>query len=577
MKNLLIIGLAFVVIANANAQNLKTFSGKYAQGFNPNGIATYTYYEDPKTHDYIKHGDFEFNLEVNSDDEGYAKVTIKGKFKDGKRDGLWTYITVLKDFKDVNKENTYGTGTRTIKANYSDGYPNGLWSETVKNKNRQRQYSLLNWDWGSYTKEFNSSVVLHFNKGAFSGSVKLVNHFNKYNLVRYNLIEGQCDENGYMIGKWVFDGKVMLFDKGLLINETVRNEETGKVLKETKDSEELSNFKKQFVSGSLTKELIKEKRIQIDTITTLIDLSSTQIIDDELFYKYIDGDLSLYYEKKNYQDYYENLRTEGNYITLKIIEYKNLQEDINFIQAEKDLSSKRYYQASAEYSKLIERKDPYSNLKMFSPEDIELLESKLDECNRLWEEQKRADTLNREMQYIREINKIKRFPGLESLQSDLNKYENLITKYQDIIKPNDLNYLEGLITEIKPALEKKRKEELLIKRFERIQTNQKKIEEIYNLQKITKSNSLLNAVADLDLPESSKMEAQNKPKIYDAYYSIYVQEWNNKNIQQSDIHQSKMLKIQEKMFALINTDTKELEKLLKKAKTTEEKKQIFLN
>jgi hypothetical protein len=130
-----------------------------------------------------------------------------------------------------------------------------------------------------------------------------------------------------------------------------------------------------------------------------------------------------------------------------------------------------------------------------------------------------------------------------------------------LFRSDDLIRLNELKTKIDIDKKKAQQVEILEQQFAQIQENQKNIEKLYIVIKQT----------------NNTLKANNKDKIFYPYYDVYVSAWNNGNLKNSDSYQDKFLKIQTKVIELAGKETKDFEKLLKKAKTVEDKEQIFLN
>ena len=71
-----ILYMSLIIITHSDAQSLKTFSGIYEDGEVQSGKATYTYYEDSKTREYVKQGPFRYHLILKSDAGNYFPLAI---------------------------------------------------------------------------------------------------------------------------------------------------------------------------------------------------------------------------------------------------------------------------------------------------------------------------------------------------------------------------------------------------------------------------------------------------------------------------------------------------------------------
>src|ERR1035437_8942131 len=111
-------------LINSFGQNLKTFSGEFDNGEVIKGKAVYTYYEDPKTLEYVKQGDFKYYRTLKGD-YGTHSESITGNYKNGKKDGLWSYVISKLDYP--SRDGSFYTGSIKLTANYLNGKPNGSW------------------------------------------------------------------------------------------------------------------------------------------------------------------------------------------------------------------------------------------------------------------------------------------------------------------------------------------------------------------------------------------------------------------------------------------------------------------
>ena len=102
------------------AQTTQKFTGKYNAERNTNGTATYYYIEKDFERKY--EGDFSFT----SDDDGYSSVvTIKGKYKNDQKNGIWIYTFSTKA-KALLGQKIPAT-TEKVSGNYIMGNKEGEW------------------------------------------------------------------------------------------------------------------------------------------------------------------------------------------------------------------------------------------------------------------------------------------------------------------------------------------------------------------------------------------------------------------------------------------------------------------
>lgn len=187
MKHLLFIIASFLCLS-INAQTLKTYSGQYncliQPNTNPFGKATYTFYEQDDKRMY--HGQFSY-----SDSRG----SLKGKFKDNKQDGIWTFTEKI----NFTVKRKYYNGKLVITITYKDGVPNGPIT-----------FSMID----SKTNSTKATFKADFVDGKLTG--KVAGRFNErffgfYGLNSYESlfednVTGNFDDNGLPINDWTVSG-----------------------------------------------------------------------------------------------------------------------------------------------------------------------------------------------------------------------------------------------------------------------------------------------------------------------------------------------------------------------------------
>ncbi len=261
------------------AQTLKPKQVPLANWNDDQGLSSYTYYEDPKTGDYIPHGKFSYKLAQGT----YYKEDAIGSLKKGKRDGIWTYkVTRLDDLAfDVN-----WTGTIQLSFGYKEGNPNGLWTYSNIQKYRTKSRGA----WLPYEFQFapNETLSVMFTDGHPSGIYSYANN-SFSNKVKTT---GQFNTKGYIHGTWLISSSgeqsEFVFNNGILVKKVVRAMPSGKVSESYFASEQELKLHAAFLAKTLTKEDILKNRIKIDTVD-----SDDYITCDErktLFNKYFNWD-----------------------------------------------------------------------------------------------------------------------------------------------------------------------------------------------------------------------------------------------------------------------------------------------
>ena len=187
MKKLLIL-FASLICLSINAQTLKTYTGNYNCLIKPNmdtyGKVRYTYYEQDNKRMY--HGQFSY-----SDSRG----TLKGKFKDDKQDGVWTFSQTT-NFTIGKK---YYNGKRVISITFSDGVPNG-----------PLKISLVD----SKTNTPQAYIKVNFNNGLLVGDVSgklnrrlygfsCYDYSSVYDVPYHSNMSGTFNEQGLPCANWI--------------------------------------------------------------------------------------------------------------------------------------------------------------------------------------------------------------------------------------------------------------------------------------------------------------------------------------------------------------------------------------
>ncbi len=185
MKKFLAVWLIGVItVSSTFSQVTKQFSGNYA-----NGKATYSYYIDPATQDFVKHGVFKYTTSTG--------FTITGSFANGKRNGNWLFKTTANNTKTTRYilgEKVFVTvnGSEVISVNYKNGLYNGSFSltknYTTKVKNKYGGDEPL------FNSKVNTIVKANFKDGKLVGSVYIKDDDFE--------LKGQYSDDSYCAGTW---------------------------------------------------------------------------------------------------------------------------------------------------------------------------------------------------------------------------------------------------------------------------------------------------------------------------------------------------------------------------------------
>ena len=208
MKRITLIIAVLLTITALCAQEHKTYSGNFL-----GGKATYSYYE--KEEGRIFDGDFHWKI---------GQYEMSGKFKNDKRDGLWTYSNSFGDILKINyvdgmkdglcefKGNTISYSEVDYQVNFKDGRENG----PIK---YQTKGTIIT---GEYAQGFMTGVwERKFNDGSYAHAEFLDDNpipFPNNNYI-YNNQDGsktQIEENDevkdYIFGqKWNADIKEQVY------------------------------------------------------------------------------------------------------------------------------------------------------------------------------------------------------------------------------------------------------------------------------------------------------------------------------------------------------------------------------
>jgi len=562
-----IIYISLLLIPRSYAQNLKTFSGVYEDGEAEPGKATFTYYEDPKTREHVKHGLFKYHLILKSD-AGNCIETITGNYKQNKKDGVWTYII---NELDYHRTNGYFTGSITLTSNYLNGLPNGLWSYSRTYKGRDRLRTLSGFVWSAYKIFPSESVTATFKNGTIIGHATF---HNSPPYSEYNNISGQFDSKGFMNNQWTFTSpdkiKTVLLKDGIVTQFIVRSKSSGAILSKDIDDNDMLKLKTDFLAGKISNEQLKDLKIKIDT---LVAVQSEQydftmsFNRDEFKYRYIEGDHSYYYPKDDNgepvnKDGWVDKRHSGAYIlftktkTYMLSELSEYNQIVNFQPG--DVSG---------YETLVENYKNFLNSyqENLSKDDLSKVENDLAIAK---EKCKKASI-------ALDLESADKWLGVNEYKEAIDRYNKFLIKWKSFLTKDELSSVNFKLKFAQEKFQitnsKETEEQETANNFEKFSINKNLIDK----QNIEISNAygyVENAYRAGD--------ARIKKNIYWAYINIY----NNigKRIQvSSDVKESvkltdQVIKLQNKILELSKVaDTKDLEKVIKKAKSIEEQTALF--
>lgn len=367
------------------AQKLVTYNGAYDDGRLQNGNATYTYYEDPDSREYIKQGPFKYVFKGLGGYTGFDQI-ISGNFKGGLKNGLWNYTINMKDF---GTNNPYSTGSVTLQANYKDGYAHGKWIEVISYKKRSKLLARNGYTWGAWGQLQTTTIEMNFVNGYYSGIVTINDGFKnikvngKYNTESYT--DGTLES--YADGTWMMtspSGSKEYVYKDRCYYQFLERDNKGQIVPTWVGIEYGQSIYQGIVKFEKEYELVKkalsyseEERIdngysfinEASWATTIIENYTNSLLENQYFlYKYIGGDLS-----------YENGFMGGVQLKAKKKEYFPISNMPLYEEAEKALAAKNYIDALDKYSQLDNDK--------IKPSDNKLLQQKIKDAKTLADNQ----------------------------------------------------------------------------------------------------------------------------------------------------------------------------------------------
>ena len=334
-------------ISVSYGQTLKTFNGAFPNGSNQPGTASYKYYEDPQTREYINQGAFNYSI-VGKDDNKGLRQTISGNYEKGLKHGTWTYKLIMNDYF---MGYYHATGTITLISNYKNGLADGNWKYYTKNKTRL--YNRI-YGWGEYNPENRVTASMNFSKGRIVGGVNI----DESGVFKAN---GSYDQNSYSTGTW----KLNFLDKNQTYEVTFKDKfmtdfigrnGSGQILNgSTSLNPELNAERNQRYLDLKGASLEKLENAGYDIDTVCYSSIPTKYIQDyfkymmksEWFlYKYIKGDLT-------YQGYSKSESiTGGCNVVVEKVNFSQIENIQGYEKAEKSFSSGLYMDAFNSYLKV---------------------------------------------------------------------------------------------------------------------------------------------------------------------------------------------------------------------------------
>lgn len=288
---------------SVTAQTLKIFKQEYNDG-----TMIYHYYENPETSEQVKHGAFSYTKYLNAHPGIYSE-TITGQFKNGYRDGVWSFAIKRIDYP--NSGSSYTTETTLSKQSFKNGIPHGLWNVSSFWKLRNLVYFKGAYVWGTFDPAHYETASLTFNNGIASG---LVTHGDpKLTIIHLN-------KKGFVVGNYIFPGTYgnaeITFSSGGVVTKFVDRDKSGKVQSKLNFDTELIQTGEKYLSGAISKQQLDELQIKADTVNISNYINYSDVFElDYFIFPTLGGDKSIF------DDGYKtvNTRIYGRYILFERI------------------------------------------------------------------------------------------------------------------------------------------------------------------------------------------------------------------------------------------------------------------
>lgn len=283
-------------------ENLKTITEDFQEG-----KATYQYYEDQTTGDFIKHGTFKYIKQQDSYTE-----TATGTFNKGMRNGVWTYKISGTDYP--NSMGSYTTRTMNATLTYKNGMPDGVWKLTDFSKARSKMLAPHNtFRWSDYETITDDNVSMIFKNGVAVGTVT---YKNKGKVVTYTLNELGYATGTHHLNRYI-GTETIVYKDGVVIKDIVRDA-SGKVIDSDsfilEDEEKWLAVAKQYMNGEISEADVLKLGADIfeKELSESVDVEVV-FQHDYLYLKGIGGDKTLK-ERSSF-----TTRNYGKYVVIKPI------------------------------------------------------------------------------------------------------------------------------------------------------------------------------------------------------------------------------------------------------------------
>ncbi|MGL2964046.1 hypothetical protein ACSVH2_09545 [Flavobacterium sp. RSB2_4_14] len=298
-KNVSTILLLIVFVSNNYSQTTKLFNGKLDLGITgiwQDADVSYNYYED-SSYNYVKHGLFKLSF-IGSGNYKGINENIQGNFKNGLKNGTWTY-----DYNnnDIYQNDYYVTSNIKLTANYVDGLPDGTWTCIVQGKNRNKKYNrnTKKMEFGPWMNSLYKSTSAKFKKGILIGNLTIIEKNNEKIIETNNI---NFNDKGFYNGKYYTKDTenevVNEYENGFLIKSIVRDLKTGQA-SVTDNSNKLITFRDLY-NNENNKDFINNSEYRLHSYDNnyFRNLILNTFFGEQFNYKSIGGDLN--YKEPNY-------------------------------------------------------------------------------------------------------------------------------------------------------------------------------------------------------------------------------------------------------------------------------------
>lgn len=367
-----LVGL-FLLNGSVKSQEMKLFNSDASLGIY-DGQLSYSYYEDPKTYEYIKNGKFSFSF-ISGNSANFNKgmeIKITGNYLNGFKNGLWIYNITFVDFKIGDY---YHTGKKTITANYINGRLNGRFLYDYSDKIREWKSTFGGGFWTPFEPLKTRKFEANFQKGKLLGKMTAVSMGINFKTD----MSCNVDDSGYLHGDFTYldrgynnDIKIKYWH-GLRISSLTREISTGEITKRfTEDTLKVNAYKYYFLTDSAEYSDLAEHGYDFSEANSFgvygddMGYSMNQIFNDEDFcFKELTGDLSIGNDREGI--------IYGYYVSLE--PHKVMFENYYWKEYLKALEAKDYNLAIGYLEKV--KNDSYQTL---SNTELILWQQKLEEC-----------------------------------------------------------------------------------------------------------------------------------------------------------------------------------------------------